>query len=661
MKQTSPPTQHPQPFVARHGNQHVPPSLPILWLKGIPTGTTKQYLESIFAPYGFQRIDLKAPKHLGQDMYAFVHFADRSNAENARLALHGQNILPGGAPVVVGWRQEAPPASHAGRPEIQQRQAQYIPPRQTQPTAAPVYGHHMPQLPQAQHIQSVHGHYSGSYPSQGGYGSNAFQQSGAYTQWQQQPHSSAVPQYGAAPNLYQPSMAHLHRTPGMQPASPSPNPVQQHDQPPGFGPYPSPYRYQRPDLGYTQSPSSSANPRPVGGTQGAGSRWNHQPGAGYATENVAPQHNPCSTAGPHWRNQPARTPNKRPGSGPANVHPSTPAPGDKQSNTHGQGQETKKDRSNKKQKARKARENAAKPVTAVQTVPGAAASSPTKPVSGGKPALGSESCDTSPSGSNDVTNSVQHNKPSPAANSHHPSHELITDPPTQNPTSPPPNAASSPPLRLAQNATHADSDPIPMEGISPSGAGQENSQQSVAASEPELNLTKKKARKRARQQAASSAANQGSRDQSVDSGPNIPDNSNNNTPSVEQPIAGPGLNENADSSRATNNDTASAQPTGNLGGQSQSVDTSHAPSNTGPDIPNHCDCPEGYDHFCQLGPYSGDDLTNQLAAEAAAVSTRYLPISLSSLPPGASSPTAFPSYLPRACFSRFPGRWMTGH
>lgn len=196
-----------------------------------------------------------------------------------------------------------------------------------------------------------------------------------------------------------------------------------------------------------------------------------------------------------------------------------------------------------------------------------------------------------------------------------------------------------------------------------------------AASEPQLNLVKKKSRKRARQQAkqtSSSAADTGKPDQTVGAGPASLDHFNNNTrgDGLEEDLTPTNLNRGkgaADMSATSHLGptlshgvgqdsmmmdtegtgttlTKAGSSSGNRGviapvfslpnidlgdAAAQSVATSDNPPAA--PVPTDCDCPvtaEGYGHFCQHGRYSWEDFIAELEQEAAAVST-HLPLSQS--------------------------------
>lgn len=176
IKQPSVATQYQQPFGSQSSDQFSPPATghgatahgamgqgaagngaightSVLWVGGIPPGTPMQHLEFIFRRHNSMQIDLKPGKDQTQNWYAFIHFTKRSDAENARVALDGKQIFPGGAPLSVRWRQHGGPASHAGQPAIPLQVMPISTPTPVQPASTPSYGASMLQMPQAYPMQ----------------------------------------------------------------------------------------------------------------------------------------------------------------------------------------------------------------------------------------------------------------------------------------------------------------------------------------------------------------------------------------------------------------------------------------------------------------------------------------------------------------------------
>lgn len=171
-----------------------------------------------------------------------------------------------------------------------------------------------------------------------------------------------------------------------------------------------------------------------------------------------------------------------------------------------------------------------------------------------------------------------------------------------------------------------------MEGATSSGDGQGNGQQKAALAEPQVNVTRKKARKRAarsaqKSQQAASAADDDNRSQSGDQG-----------------LASPGKAtdeaENAAEGSRTTDDTGREASTVELqfpklerlkvapvadadaGGPSRDAGP-NATATATTTASRTCECvltPEGFGHWCKEGGYTWEDFAAEMEREADAVS-----------------------------------------
>ncbi|CAG8593639.1 12323_t:CDS:2 [Acaulospora morrowiae] len=82
-----------------------------LWVGNIPTSTTPQALQTIFAPYG----PIESARILPHKNCGFINFERLDDAVKAKKALHGKEVL--GSPVRIGFAKVQPKPSPTSTPE----------------------------------------------------------------------------------------------------------------------------------------------------------------------------------------------------------------------------------------------------------------------------------------------------------------------------------------------------------------------------------------------------------------------------------------------------------------------------------------------------------------------------------------------------------------